>query len=205
MKTEILNCCKCGSSEISFEIPDGDNKERYVCKNCGYIHYQNPNIVTGCILEWENKILLCKRAIEPRLNTWTIPAGFLENEEPLEVGAARECEEEANATPVDMRIFSIYSLVHISQIYVMFYGKLKDGKHSPGLEESFETKLYSKEEIPWSELSFPIITENLKLFYDLEKSNKPFTRLIIDKVNSKNIKIYIQKLIDSTSFKSKIS
>ena len=183
MKTEILNCCKCGSSEISFEIPDGDNKERYVCKNCGYIHYQNPNIVTGCILEWENKILLCKRAIEPRLNTWTIPAGFLENEEPLEVGAARECEEEANATPVDMRIFSIYSLVHISQIYVMFYGKLKDGKHSPGLEESFETKLYSKEEIPWSELSFPIITENLKLFYDLEKSNKPFTG-IIDKVNS---------------------
>ncbi|GIR92618.1 MAG: hypothetical protein CM15mP93_08050 [Thiotrichaceae bacterium] len=75
-----------------------------------------------------------------------------------------------------MRIFSIYSLVHISQIYVMFYGKLKDGKHSPGLEESFETKLYSKEEIPWSELSFPIITENLKLFYVLGK--KAINRLL---------------------------
>ena len=186
MKTEILNCCKCGSSEISFEIPDGDNKERYVCKNCGYIHYQNPNIVTGCILEWENKILLCKRAIEPRINCWTLPAGFLENEEPLETGAARECVEEANAYSDDMKIFSIYSLIHISQIYIMYYGTLKDGKHSPGLEESFDTKLYAKEEIPWNELAFPIITENLKLFYEKGKPNMPYTG-VVDKVDNEYI------------------
>ena len=85
------------------------------------------------------------------MNYWTLPAGFLENKEPLEIGAARECEEESNAVGEDMRIFSIYSLIHISQIYIMYCGSLKDGKHSPGLEESLETKLYSKEEsnITW--------------------------------------------------------
>ena len=136
-------CIVCGSP-TELKVPDGDNKERAVCTVCGHIHYQNPKIVSGCILEWENKILLCKRAIEPRLNYWTLPAGFLENEEPLEFGAARESKEEANAYSNDLRIFSIYSLIHISQIYIMYYGTLKDGKHSPGLEESFETKILDK-------------------------------------------------------------
>ena len=181
MKIEIKNCSQCGSSKIDFAIPPGDNKKRYICGSCNFIHYQNPNIVAGCILEWEGKILLCKRAIEPRLNYWTLPAGFLENEEPLEFGAARESKEEANAYSNDLRIFSIYSLIHISQIYIMYYGTLKDGKHSPGLEESFETKLYAQKEIPWDELAFPIITENLKLFFDKEKTDKPHTGTV-DKV-----------------------
>jgi len=112
-----------------------------------------------------------------------LPAGFLENKEPLEIGAARECEEESNAIGEDMRIFSIYSLIHISQIYIMYCGTLKDGKHSPGLEESLETKLYSKEEIPWDDLAFPIITENLKLFYKKDKTEKPHIG-IIDKINN---------------------
>tara|TARA_B100001996_G_scaffold846_1_gene791 strand:+ start:302 stop:874 length:573 start_codon:yes stop_codon:yes gene_type:complete len=179
----IKNCCQCGSDKINFSIPAGDNKERYICTSCNYIHYQNPNIVTGCILECDNKILLCKRAIEPRMNYWTLPAGFLENKEPLEFGAARECEEEANAIAENMRIFSIYSLIHISQIYIMYFGYLKDGKHSPGLEESLETKLYSKEEIPWDDLAFPIITENLKLFYEKDKTEKPHIG-IIDKIGN---------------------
>ena len=186
MKIEIKNCCQCGSSEIDFSVPQGDNKPRYICQSCKFIHYQNPNIVAGCILEWENKILLCKRAIEPRINFWTLPAGFLENEEPLEVGAARESAEEANAYSDDLRIFSIYSLIHISQIYIMYYGTLKDGKHSPGPEESFDTKLFSQDEIPWDDLAFPIITENLKLFYGQELTNKPHTG-VVDKINNEYI------------------
>tara|TARA_B110000261_G_scaffold91060_1_gene103675 strand:+ start:581 stop:1153 length:573 start_codon:yes stop_codon:yes gene_type:complete len=183
LKIVIKNCSQCGSDKINFTVPQGDNRERYVCQSCGFIHYQNPNIVAGSILEWDNKVLLCKRAIEPRINCWTLPAGFLENEESLEAGAARECEEEAHALSDDMRIFSIYSLVHISQIYVMYYGTLKDGKHSPGLEESFDTKLYSKEDIPWDELAFPVITENLKLFYENGKPDRPHTGSV-DKINN---------------------
>ena len=179
-------CPVCGSSEISLKIPDGDNRERYVCSNCGTIHYSNPNVVVGTIPSYEDKILLCKSGIEPRYWLWTLPAGFLENEEPLETGAARECVEEANAYSDDMKIFSIYSLIHISQIYIMYYGTLKDGKHSPGLEESFDTKLYAKEEIPWDELAFPIITENLKLFYEKGKPNMPYTG-VVDKVDNEYI------------------
>ena len=117
MKIEIKNCSQCGSSKIDFAIPPGDNKKRYICRSCNFIHYQNPNIVAGCILEWEGKILLCKRAIEPRLNYWTLPAGFLENEEPLEFGAARESKEEANAFSNDLRII-LYSLPILSTVPV---------------------------------------------------------------------------------------
>ena len=150
-------CSSCGS-EVELKIPEGDNLPRYCCTSCDYIHYQNPKIVTGTLPIKEDTILLCKRAIHPRQGLWTLPAGFLENEEPLETGAARECVEEANAYSDDMKIFSIYSLIHISQIYIMYYGTLRDGKHSPGLEESFDTKLYSEDDIPWDELAFPIIT-----------------------------------------------
>ena len=186
MKITIKNCCQCGSDQIKFVVPAGDNKERYVCGACGFIHYQNPNIVAGCILEWENQILLCKRAIHPQLNKWTLPAGFLENGEPLEVGAARECLEEANAVPKNMCVFSIYSLVHIDQIYIMYYATLQNGQHSPGLEESFETQLFSKEQIPWDELAFPIITENLMLFYENHVPSQPYSG-VIDKINDEYI------------------
>ena len=168
MKIEIKNCSQCGSSKIDFAIPPGDNKKRYICRSCNFIHYQNPNIVAGCILEWEGKILLCKRAIEPRINCWTLPAGFLENEEPLETGAARECIEEANAYSDDMKIFSIYSLVHISQIYMMYIGKLLDGKYSPG-PESEEVDLFSESEIPWDDIAFTVIENTLRLYYEDKK------------------------------------
>ena len=145
MKIIIKNCSQCGSNKINFAVPQGDNKERYICKSCGFIHYQNPNIVAGSIFRVDDKVLLCKRAIEPRINCWTLPAGFLENEEPLETGAARECIEEANAYSDDMKIFLYTVLIHISQIYIMYYGTLKNGKHSPGLEshliQSFTQKM----------------------------------------------------------------
>mgnify|MGYP001823575801 CR=1 FL=1 len=102
-----MNFCSSCGSRVSLLIPVGDNRQRYVCEACGTIHYQNPNVVTGCIAEWGDRILLCKRAIEPRYGTWTLPAGFMENGESSMNGAAREAMEEANAQMRDMKLFSV--------------------------------------------------------------------------------------------------
>ena len=158
-------CSQCGSDKIRHTIPEGDNRLRHVCSDCGTIFYENPKIVAGCVAEWEGKILLCKRAIEPRLGTWTLPAGFMENKETIQEAAARETQEEATAEIVDQQIYMIYNLPHISQVYVMFKGEVKDGVASPGIE-SLETAFYDEADIPWDDLSFPIITETLKLYFE---------------------------------------
>ncbi len=164
-----MNFCSSCGSKVSLLIPVGDNRHRYVCDACGMIHYQNPNIVTGCIPEWEDRILLCKRAIEPRSGTWTLPAGFLENGESSMFGAAREAQEEANAQMRDMKLFCVFSIPHISQVYTMYRGVLHEGAASPG-EESLEVMLASEEEVPWDNLSFPVIIETLKLYYEDRRS-----------------------------------
>ena len=128
------------------------------------IHYQNPNVVTGCIPEWQGRILLCRRAIEPRYGTWTLPAGFMENGESSMFGAAREAKEEANAQVRDMTLFCVYSIPHINQVYTMYRGVLEKGLASPG-DESLEVMLASEDEVPWDNLSFPVIVETLKLYY----------------------------------------
>ena len=122
------------AKKSTLSIPQGDNRERFVCPSCGIVHYQNPNVVTGCIPQWEDKILLCKRAIEPRLGLWTLPAGFMENGETSMEGAARESMEEANADMRDMELFSVFSIPHINQIYTMYRGTLHQGSASPGAE-----------------------------------------------------------------------
>ena len=156
-------CSSCGA-KVTLLIPAGDNRQRHVCDACGTVHYQNPNVVTGCIPEWEDKILLCKRAIEPRYGTWTLPAGFLENGESSMFGAAREAFEEANAQMRDMKLFSVFSIPHINQVYTMYRGVLHEGMASPG-DESLEVMLMAEEDIPWDNLSFPVIMETLKLYY----------------------------------------
>ena len=145
-------------------MPEGDNRERHVCDVCGEIHYQNPKVVTGCIPEWEDRILLCKRAIEPRHGLWTVPAGFMENGETLEEGAARETLEEANARVRMKQLYTTFSLPHIDQIYMLFRGELLDLDFSPG-EESLEVALFTEQEIPWEELAFPVIAETLRLYF----------------------------------------
>ncbi len=161
-------CSYCGS-EVSIKIPEGDNKERAVCKKCGSIFYENPKIVSGCLLIYEDKILLCKRATEPREGYWTLPAGFLENNETIEEGASRETFEEARAEGKDLQPFLFCNLPHISQLYIMFYGKLFNGKFSPGPESS-DVKLFSKEEIPWDNLAFPVIKKTITLYYEDKKN-----------------------------------
>lgn len=165
-------CSSCGSENISQSIPEGDNRLRFVCSSCEEIFYHNPKIVVGCIAEWQDKILMCKRAIEPRYGKWTLPAGFMENEETVHEAAARETQEEATAEVTDMSLYTMYNLPHISQVYVMFRAQLVGGKASPGVE-SLEVALMDEKEIPWDDLAFPVIRESLQRYFeDRRKGNK---------------------------------
>lgn len=158
-------CNECGSSALNLRIPAGDNRHRHVCDACGAIHYQNPKIVVGCIPEWEGRILLCRRSIEPRYGYWTLPAGFMETGESAVQAAAREALEEANAVVDDLILYGLYSLLHISQVYLMFRGRLRQGQASVGAE-TLEVGLFREEEIPWQELAFPVVHETLKRYFE---------------------------------------
>jgi len=156
-------CSSCGA-KVVLRIPEGDNLPRFICDSCGEIHYQNPKIVAGCIPEWEDKILLCKRAIEPRHGLWTLPAGFMENKETTPQAALRETLEEANARAQIISLFALFNIPHISQVYIMFRAKMTDLDYKPGLE-SLEVDLFSEEQIPWNELAFPVVKETLIRYY----------------------------------------
>lgn len=165
---------------------------RHVCGTCNTIHYQNPKVVTGCIPEWGEQILLCRRAIEPRYGLWTLPAGFMENGETTMQGAAREAMEEANACMDEMQLYGVYNLPHINQIYMMFRGKLRDGKAHPGVE-SLEVGLFSQTQIPWQKLAFPVVTETLKTFFqDRDSGIYPihYADVIRDKNNNVSVTRY---------------
>lgn len=164
-----MNYCSACGEKVSIVIPEGDNRPRHVCVSCQTVHYQNPKIVTGCIPEWQDKILLCKRAIEPRYGLWTLPAGFMENSETNIEGAARETAEEANAHLENMQLFSVFSIAHINQVYTMYRGSLINGEASPGAE-SLEVALLTEEEIPWKNIAFQVIAETLRLYYEDKKS-----------------------------------
>ena len=161
-------CSVCGGT-VELKIPENDNRERYVCSNCGAVHYQNPNNVCGAILTRGDKVLLCRRAIEPRYGLWTLPAGFMENGETVEQAARREAMEEANAEADAMSLFGVFSMPYISQVYVMFCGELNDSPISAGVE-TLEIGLFTRDEIPWDELAFPVVGHSLKLFYEHGKS-----------------------------------
>lgn len=163
-------CSNCGAQVIQ-KIPQGDNRPRYVCSACEMIHYQNPRIIAGCIAEYENKILLCKRAIEPRSGLWTLPGGFMENNETTLEAAARESHEEANANISGISLYCTYSIPHISQVYMMYRGTLVDGICAPG-EESTETELYAEHNIPWNQMAFPVMSESLKLYFSDKRAGK---------------------------------
>ena len=163
-------CQSCGSA-VNLTIPDGDNRVRHVCTICGDVHYQNPKIVTGCLPVWEDKVLLCKRSIDPRYGYWTLPAGFMENEESIEQAAVRESVEEANATLENLRLYTIISLPHISQVYMMFLADLQNTDFSPGIE-SLETELFTEKSIPWDELAFKTIDTTLRHFFKDRKNGE---------------------------------
>jgi ADP-ribose pyrophosphatase YjhB (NUDIX family) len=157
-------CSHCGSAQLDFRVPDGDTLKRYVCAACATIHYQNPKVVVGCLPVWEDRVLLCKRAIEPRLGLWTLPAGFLENGETLIAGGLRETTEEAGARVEIGALYTMISLPHISQVYVMFLARLVDLDFAPG-PESLEVRLFEEKDVPWDQLAFRTIARTLRTFY----------------------------------------
>ncbi len=160
----INYCPDCGGTTES-KIPDGDTHPRAVCSACGIIHYQNPKVVTGTLPVWGDKVLLCKRAIEPRAGYWTLPAGFMENEESVDQGAARETMEEANAEVTDMQLYTVFSIPRISQIYMIFRANLTaEDAFYPG-EESLETALFTEDEIPWNDIAFKMIKRSLEYYF----------------------------------------
>ena len=156
-------CNQCGNA-VAQKVPKGDNRLRYVCTECSVIHYENPRVITGCLPIHNDQVLLCKRAIEPRLGLWTLPAGFLENGETSADGAMRETMEEANARVSIDDLYTLFSLPHISQVYMFFRATLEDLDFCAG-EESLQTKLFSEDEIPWDQLAFPVITETLRYYF----------------------------------------
>ena len=157
-------CSHCGSDDLKWIIPEGDNRSRWVCGNCGTIHYTNPNIITGCLPIWEDKVLLCKRAIEPRKGFWNVPGGFMENGETVEEGAQREVWEEALGKVEIIGIHTVFNLPKINQVYLHFLGNLVEGKFGVG-EESLESQLFAESEIPWDEMAFHSSIFTLKTFF----------------------------------------
>jgi ADP-ribose pyrophosphatase YjhB (NUDIX family) len=145
------------------QIPEGDNRERHVCNDCGWINYVNPKIVVGAVATWEGKILMCRRAIEPRHGFWTIPAGYMEEGESTAAGAARETIEESGAEIKVGALIGIYNIPRISQVHMMYRAEMTSPKMAAG-EESLEVALLDWSDIPWDELAFPTITLALKHF-----------------------------------------
>ncbi|WP_444888364.1 NUDIX hydrolase [Microbulbifer sp. JMSA008] len=174
-------CSQCGSNAVTFSIPQGDDRPRHLCGNCGTIHYINPRVIVGVLPYLEDRVLLCKRAIEPRLGLWTLPAGFMENGETSEEGALRESWEEARASIRVDELYSIYDIPHINQVYLMYRGELTDTNFGPG-PESLEVSLFRQEEIPWTEIAFPIMHKTLKHYFtDTEQGQYQLHRGVISR------------------------
>jgi len=161
-------CSLCGAPVELRQLPN-DNHARYVCTVCGEIHYQNPKLIVGAIPEWQGKILLCRRAIEPRHGLWTLPAGFMENGETTVEAAMRETLEEANAQVDIGELYSMYNLPYINQVHLLFRARLLNLDFSPGVE-SLEVQLFSEQEIPWDTLAFRAVQFTLQHYFDDRKN-----------------------------------
>jgi len=160
-------CSEC-AYPVALQIPEGDNRPRYVCAQCATIHYHNPKLVVGSIPVWDGdgqvRVLLCKRAIEPRHGYWTLPAGFMENSETTSEAAVRETEEEAGANVEIGDLFSLLNVAQVHQVHLFYLARLRDLDFSPGIE-SLDVKLFAEHEIPWDDLAFPTIRKTLELFF----------------------------------------
>jgi len=169
-RTAMNYCSHCGAP-VSHRIPDGDNRHRYVCDACGAIHYQNPRMVVGCLPVWEDQVLLCRRAIEPRYGLWTLPAGFMENGETTAEGARRETLEEAGARVEINALYTLINVPDIDQVSLLFRARLLDLDFAAG-EESLEVALFGEADIPWDELAFRTVRNTLEHYYEDRRSGQ---------------------------------
>jgi len=146
-------CSNCGSDKLQFVIPPGDSYKRFVCVDCNVIHYINPRVIVGCLPVYEDKIVICKRAIDPCIGKWNLPAGFMENGECAENGALRELKEETGLQGKIIKLHCVYSIPHVNQVYLIYLVKITDFEVDPG-EESLEVSLFDLQEVPWGEIGF---------------------------------------------------
>jgi len=169
-RTAMNYCSHCGTP-VSHRIPDGDNRHRYVCDACGAIHCQNPRMVVGCLPVWEDQVLLCRRAIEPRYGLWTLPAGFMENGETTAEGARRETLEEAGARVEINALYTLINVPDIDQVSLLFRARLLDLDFAAG-EESLEVALFGEADIPWDELAFRTVRNTLEHYFEDRRSGQ---------------------------------
>lgn len=178
--TLIKFCTACGSPTKE-RIPEDDDHVRSVCTNCGQVHYINPKMVVGCIPEKDGKILLCKRNIEPRKGFWTLPAGFLEDRESVQDGAARETLEETRAKIEIVSPYRLFNITFVSQIYFMFRAKLDSENFGP-TKESTEVRLFDEADIPWNEIAFRVIEKTLEHYFEDRRNKNDFPFRVCDLV-----------------------
>ena len=163
-RSPIKHCRNCGIAVV-YRIPDdGDTKERAICPACATIHYENPLNVVGTVPYWGDKILLCKRNIEPRFGKWTLPAGFLELGETTAQGAARETHEEAGAQIELEGLFTVINVARVGQVHMFYRARLLSDQFDPGYE-TIEAQLYAEDDIPWDEIAFRTVKETLERFF----------------------------------------
>ena len=163
-RSPIKHCKNCGTA-VSYRVPDdGDTKDRAVCPACGTIHYENPLNVVGTVPHWKDRVLLCKRNIEPRWGKWTLPAGFMELNETTAEGAARETDEEAGAQFEMQALFSVLNVERVGQVHLFYRARLLSDQFKPG-HETIEARLFSEAEIPWDELAFKTVRETLIRYF----------------------------------------
>jgi len=163
-------CSNCGAP-VTLKIPAGDSLPRHVCDACHTIHYQNPRMVVGCVVEWQSKILLCRRAIEPRYGMWTVPAGYMENGETTTQGALRETLEEARAQVEIGPLYALYNIPHINQVYLLFRAQLIQPDIGAGAE-TLEVRLFAEDEIPWDQLAFATVRNTLTHYFSDRRRGK---------------------------------
>ena len=168
MDTNTRFCPKCGT-QVTFCIPAGDNRQRAMCKNCQHIDYDNPLLITGTIPRYQDKILLCRRNIEPRFGYWTLPAGFMENQESTSQGAWRETLEECGSKVICLRAYSLISIPQINQVHLIYLADLQAPDFHP-TQESSEVKLFALNEIPWEELAFTSVAKALERYIEDSKT-----------------------------------
>jgi ADP-ribose pyrophosphatase YjhB (NUDIX family) len=165
LRSPIKHCRNCGA-EVAYRVPDdGDTRQRAVCPACDTIHYENPLNVVGTVPYWGEKVLLCKRNIEPRWGKWTLPAGFMELGETTAEGAARETDEEAGAQIEMEGLFTVISVPRVGQVHLFYRARLLSDQFNPG-HETIEARLFGEDEIHWDEIAFKTVKETLERFFE---------------------------------------